>query len=430
MAHPRYHGPCGWQALLTPRCPEPALDGARDCDLAVVGAGFTGLAAARAWARARPQDRVVVLESSVVGEGGAGRHAGLLTEVALADAAGAAAVERLSRFSRLLGEAMATVRHLVRERRIACQLVRVGVIRVAATPREAKHLQRCRAILEAARLPCDWLDGAALESRLGTRAYRSGLYMPDASLVQPAALIRGLADSLPDNVTLFEETPALGVRPAGGGWQIDSPRGAVRARRVLLANNGFAAALAERLRTRLMVAYTYAGLTRPLPAGIGAGAACGWALLPVSPSGAAFCRTPDRRLLVRAGRSFEREASGDAMAARLEDGLLKHFPQLSAAPPGQRFEHVWSRATGVTANGAPVWGEIAPGLLVSAGCNGGSLLKDMLLGTLLAKKALGERVPDVPALLGTPRRLPPWPIRRLGVAVMSRAPFRRGGLQA
>jgi hypothetical protein len=178
-----------------------------------------------------------------------------------------------------------------------------------------------------------------------------------------------------------------------------------------------------------MVAYTYTGLTGPLPADAGPMAGAG-SLLPADPSGAFFCRTGDHRLLVRAGLSYEREAAIAGATARLEAVLLQYFPGVPAAPPGRRFEHVWSRAIGITANGAPVWGEIGPGLLISAGCNAGGPLRETLLGTLLAKKALGERVPDVAGLLGTPRLLPPWPIRRLGVALLSRASLRRAALEA
>jgi glycine/D-amino acid oxidase-like deaminating enzyme len=430
MSHPRYHEPCGWQALLTPRCPEPALDGAWDCDLAVVGAGYTGLSAARTWAEARPQDTLAVLDASVVGEGSPGRNSGFLLEIALADDADPAALERMAGCNALLGETMETLRGLVRRHRIPCQLERTGTYRGAATARGVRYLENYRAYLDAAGLAYQRLDSAALEARLGTGYYRYGLYSPDCSLVQPAALIRGLADALPENVTLFEETPAIALERDANGWRLECPKGTVRARRVLLANNAFARELGVGLRSRLVVMFTYAGLTAPLPESVlaGLGADTHWGLLPAHRLGTTLRRTADGRLMVRSFYGYEREARAEHIEARLEDCLLRRFPPLaSLARP--RFEHVWGGATGLTYNGAPVWGETAPGLLVSAGCNGGGVVKGTLFGALLARKALGDAVPDVRQLFGAASWMPPEPIRQLGFAVLSRVARRTAGLE-
>jgi glycine/D-amino acid oxidase-like deaminating enzyme len=431
-SYPRYHEPCGWQSLLVRRCPEPALVGATECDLAVIGAGYTGLAAARTWASARPQDRVAVLDASVIGEGSPGRNSGFMLEIALADDADAAAVDRMARCNQLLRETMETLRNLVQEHRIPCQLERAGTYRGAATARGVAYLERYRAFLDAAGLSYERLDTQALAARLGTRYYRYGLYSPDCSLVQPAALIRGLADALPDNVRLYEETPALALTRGAEGWELECPKGRVHARRVLLANNAFARELGTGLRSRLVAMYTYAGLTPPLPDSELAelGSVASWGLLPAHRLGTTLRRTADGRLMVRSFYGYEREERNERVAARLEDCLLRRFPQLARrAPAAPRFEHVWGGSTGFTYNGAPAWGEIAPGLTVSAGCNGGGVVKGTLLGTLLARKALGEPVPDVPALFGSASWMPPEPVRRLGFAMISRASRRAAGLE-
>ena len=75
---PSYHEPCGWQALLPLRIATPSLASNVTADLVVVGAGYTGLAAARTWADAHPDDRVIVVDSSVVGEGSPGRDSGFM----------------------------------------------------------------------------------------------------------------------------------------------------------------------------------------------------------------------------------------------------------------------------------------------------------------------------------------------------------------
>lgn len=442
MTHPRYREPCGWQALLIQRCPEPALTDETEYDVAVVGAGYTGLAAARTWAAANPEQRVAVLDASIVGEGSPGRNSGFLLEIALADDADAAAVERLRRCNALIGETMDALRSLVREHDIQCQLERTGTYRGAATERGVRYLERYRAFLDAAGLQYERLDRNALARRLGTDYYRYGLYSPDCSLAQPAALIRGLADSLPMNVRLYEETPALSVDREGDAWRVECPKGSVKAPVVLLANNAFARELlpgqrrsSARLRSRLTVMYTYAGLTESLdPAQLESlGSDPNWGLLPAHRLGTTLRRTVDGRLMVRSYYGYEREESNDQVAARLVQCLHRRFPGLTLNPR-QPFQHVWGGATGFTYNGAPVWGEAAPGVWVSAGCNGGGVVKGTLFGTLLARRAMGQTAasasgPDVAELFGAASWMPPEPLRRLGFSLVSTLERRSAGLE-
>jgi glycine/D-amino acid oxidase-like deaminating enzyme len=105
---------------------------------------------------------------------------------------------------------------------------------------------------------------------------------------------------------------------------------------------------------------------------------------------------------------------------------VRRFPQLeldTLAP----FEHVWGGATGFTYNGAPVWGQARPGLWVSAGCNGGGVVKGTLFGTLLARRAMGEDVPDVADLFGRASWMPPEPLRRLGFTLIAMRERRSAG---
>src|SRR5690606_26722065 len=147
-----------------------------------------------------------------------------------------------------------------------------------------------------------------------------------------------------------------------------------------------------------------------------------WGLLPAHRLGTTLRRTADGRLLVRSGYGYEREADNGRVAERLRECLVRRFPHLTLDPV-RPFAHVWGGATGFTYNGAPVWGQHAPGLWVSAGCNGGGVVKGTLFGTLLARKALGRPVPDVTGLFGAASWMPPEPLRRLGFAV--RAPLER-----
>lgn len=406
--------------------PDPGfgrLAGELGCDAVVVGGGFTGLAVARRVAELLPAGRIVVLESSLVGEGNPGRNSGFLLEVSLANDADAGALERMNACNRLIGSAMQEIVQLTDRCQIDCGLQRSGTYRAAAGGAGSAELNRYRCFLDAAGLPYEMLDRDELRSRLGTTFYREGLYSPHCYLVQPAALIRGMARHLPGSVRLFDRSPAVAIERHASRWRVRTPGGSIEAPLAFVANNAFCRGL-DTGRSRIAAIYTCAALTEPLADEVlrSLGSERAWGLLPAHRLGSTFRRVQDGRLLVRSLYSYEKEMDAGGVARRLRRSMLRRFPALPDVP----FASVWSGATGFTWNGAPLWGESEPGLFVSAGCNGGGVVKGTLFGRALADLAFGHSVPDIPARFGTPSWLPPDPLRRIGFAIVSAFERHRG----
>ncbi|WP_158260043.1 NAD(P)/FAD-dependent oxidoreductase [Zobellella endophytica] len=412
--YPGYQRSCGWNDLLAKREPAPALEDSQRADVVVIGAGFTGMAAARYWARQRPDQSVYLLDASHVGEGSPGRNSGFLLEIALANDAATDQLLRMGEINRLSRQTVARLKLFIEEHAIDCQWRQSGTYRAAAGDAGMKSLTAYRTFLQAAGLEFEELSRAQLAERTGSAYYRAGLYSPDCTLVQPAALIRGLVDNRPGNISLFEHSPVTTLAHDHQHWRVTTPRGEVQARHVILANNAFSRHLGAD-PARLSVIYTYAALTAPLPDAVWQrlGAGC-WGLLPAHRLGCTLRTTADRRLLIRSEYSFEQESDNDAVALKLQASLQRRYPDL-ALP----FTHVWGGTTGFTHNGAPLWGEIGPRLHVAAGCNGGGVVKGTLLGELLARQALGETVPDIARLFGQASWMPPQPVRRLGFQLVS-----------
>ncbi len=419
--YPQYERPSGWNALLPPADPPVELAGEVTADAVIIGAGYTGVAAARRWARERPEDDIIVLDASRIGEGNPGRNSGFLLEISLANDADPDQLARMHACNELIARTMHRIRDDVFDRGIQCDIERAGTYRAAAGDVGGNALDAYRRFLDAASLPYEHLSRADLEQRLGTAYYREGLYSPDCYLVQPAALIRGLVRWLPDSVTVHEESPALNLQRDGAGWLVRTPGGVVRAPVVFVANNAFAKTLGI-APARVTAMYTYAGLTEPLPDDEVGGMEQSWGLLPTHRLGCTLRRTRDNRLLIRSHYGYEREESNERIGERLLESLRQRFPSLSVTG----FASIWGGATGFTLNGAPVWGEQRPGLFASVGCNGGGVVKGTLFGELLANLAMGREVPDMKALFGTASWMPPEPIRRLGFEVISRIERRQG----
>lgn len=417
---PDYERPCGWNKLLPVRKSAQNTPERQDFDVVVVGAGYTGIAVARRWAGLVPDARIALIDASTVGEGNPGRNSGFLLEISLANDVDTSNMARMQECNALLGEAMQSLRDDVESSGIDCGLQRSGTYRAAAGSEGEASLDRYRRFLDAAGLPVEELERDALAARIGTQFYRRGLYSPHCYLVQPAALVRGLAALLPRNVSLYERQPAQALHRTGNGWRVGIADGHLDAPQVVLANNAFCKGLGIG-KSRIVAMYTYAALTEPLPAGVPGGTDSAWGLLPAHRLGSTLRRTADNRLLIRSQYGYEREADNESVARALRTALQRRFPDIPDAP----FASVWSGATGFTYNGAPLWGEARPGLFVSAGCNGGGVVKGTLLGRLLAEHANGLDTPDVHHLFGTASWMPPEPLRAMGFHVIAGIERRR-----
>ena len=109
---PDYQLRCGWNALLPRRTPSPALSSQVDADVAIIGAGYTGLAIAKRWHDHFPDHHIVLLDSSEIGEGNPGRNSGFLLETALAEDADADNLERVRQGNQMISE---TLQDMLRE---------------------------------------------------------------------------------------------------------------------------------------------------------------------------------------------------------------------------------------------------------------------------------------------------------------------------
>lgn len=409
--------------MLPNRTARPALASDIITDVLVIGAGYTGLAAAKRWRETAPNDAITVIDSSEVGEGNPGRNSGFLLEISLANDANPKQLARMEKCNQLIAGSIEKIVIAMENADENCQLQRAGTYRGAAGKQGLKSLRQYRDFLEAANLPYENLNKEELASRIGTSFYQHGLYSPHCYLAQPAALIRALAKQLPADIQLFENTPATALTQQQNQWLIETPNGNVSAKKVIVANNAFAKSLGL-VKPQLVAMYTYAGITAPLPKELlnTLGSDSNWGLLPTHRLGSTLRRTQDGRALIRCLYGYEKEISATKVKNELCKNLYKRFPQLA----GTEFDQIWGGAVGFTLNGGAIFGEVKPGVFISAGCNGGGVVKGNLLGELLVDHANGKPVPDVNGLFGQASWMPPEPLRSIGFQVISRLERYRG----
>jgi glycine/D-amino acid oxidase-like deaminating enzyme len=405
------HAP-GWYAVLPE--PEPAnrLKGHQVADWVVVGAGVTGLAAARRLGELAPEARVILIDEYRVGYGASGRNSGFIIDTPhLTEQLG---VEANRRISRLVIAGLAELEGLVHKHGIECEWSPRGHLTAVVESKRVEKLQALCRMLDAVDEEYEWLDGDAIADVVGTHHYHAAVLTPRTVLMNPAALCRGLGETMPDSVEVYEETPVRRVEP-GSPVQIECAEGSISATNVLLTTNAFIAKL-DFLRREVFPLISCASLSRPLTEEEQAamGGAPDWGIT----SGATVRRTLSNRILARHGSYYTgdfrlSEGRRRKLLASHKNGLLKRYPMLDKLD----FEHTWAGVFCMTRNWASFFGRLERGVFASLGYAGIGVPRGTISGKLLAEYALGSEsdlISDVQALSG-PKRLPPEPFLGLGV---------------
>lgn len=382
---------CGWQSTL-PASPSPTiLEEPLKVKFAVLGAGFTGLACARRLAELYPDEKVAVLESKRIGEGNSGRNSGFLLDTAFyADDSPAVHCAR----NRLQKEGLAEIRKVVEAYGIDCDWQPWGNLYGALTPQEERHLDARAAPYRAAGETLETWSAAEMEAATGSHKFRRGLFHQGSVLVQPVALVRGLAQTLPSNVSLFESSPALSIARHGSGFRVETPSGRLDADKVFVCVNGNIPAFGYG-GNRLVKVATFAALSRRLvPDGNSLNGSEPFGLLPSFSGGPTIRKTKDNRLLVRAHFAFAPDGNVPQKATR--DFVRKAHRIVGFRWPCREdieFEFVWDGTMVLTRNSGQFFGEMADGLFLSACCNGAGNTLGTASGKLLAELAAGQKTP-------------------------------------
>jgi glycine/D-amino acid oxidase-like deaminating enzyme len=420
---PVHAGPAGWSAILPAALPRATLLGTRGCDVAIVGAGFAGLSAARRLLQIDPGLKVAVIEAGRVAEGAAGRNSGFMIdlphELTSSDYAGTGQT-RDRVLTRLNRHAIDFAEAAVRDHGIAPAFFqRAGKINGAASDAAMGANRSYAAHLAALGEGHEMLDAQAMKAATGSDWHAGGLFTPGTAMLQPAGYIRGLAEGLERaGAEIFERSPVQRYESVGGGWRLITKGGALSAAKVILAGNGhlesfgFAAG-------RLMHIMLHACMTGPIKQGA-LGEQTNWGVTPADPMGATLRRIsgPDGdRIVIRQGAGYRPDMQSPARdMARLARGMRAKFDTRFPTLKGLRFDHARSGHLCLTRNAVSVMRELEPGLFSACVQNGLGTARGALTGIGAAELACGRtsEITDMFLAEAAPERLPPHPIDTIG----------------
>ena len=410
----------GWSAILPPRTPHATLRADVVADWIVLGAGYAGLAAARRLAVLHPDHSIALLDAGAAGENASGRNSGFAIDLPHNVGSSLEELEGSHRFMRLARFAIDHLDRQVKTHEIDCDWSKDGKYHAAVSERGVKEvLEPFAAELTALGEPFEWVEAAALRKRLGSPHFTAALYTPGGRLMNPAALTRGLADSLPDNVTLYEHTPVQTFETLNG-VTLSTAHGSVRAPKMILAANGFSEQFGFYAR-RFLNLVAHASLSRPLTAAERAafGVSAPWGMTPANAfAGITMRYTNDHRLLIRQGLEY---CPGQRFSPQaLEQVKARHkalfdarFPML----PDVSLDHTWSGFVTLSRNAAPGFGQLASNIWAATCQNAVGVTKGTFGGILAADMASGQDnglIADMESL-GIPSQLPLRPFLDIGV---------------
>jgi glycine/D-amino acid oxidase-like deaminating enzyme len=414
---------------LTPR---PALAGDSEADVAIVGAGFTGLWTAYYLSRLAPDLRIVVLEAEIAGFGASGRNGGWCSALFPSSWEKVAALPGSSReqalaLAAVMRDTVDEVGRVVAAEGIDAQLAKGGTVSLARNPvqvlraREEVHHDQSWGGRSA------WLGPEAARERLAATGTVGAAYTPDCAALHPGRLVRGLARVVEQApaVTVHEQTRVLGIEPG----RVRTTQGAVRARQVVRATEGYTPSIAG-LGRAIAPVYSLVIATEPLADAV-------WDVIGLRER-ETFTdlrhliiygqRTADGRLVFggrgapyhfgsRIRPGFDRD---ERVFARLRQTLVGLFPVLQSA----RITHSWGGPLGVPRDWcASVGLDPTTGLGWAGGYVGDGVSTTNLAGRTLADLLLDRDT----ALTGLPwvghrsRQWEPEPLRWLGTNAGLRA---------
>lgn len=436
---PAENGISGWEAISKRSFPPRSLEGSVTADWLIIGAGFAGLSAARRLVQLRPNDKIVVLDASEVGQGTSGRNSGYMIDVP----------HNLSSGEYSSGGTDATMLEMAQNRLAIVFASEAaaeygmsretfdlsGKINAAATARGMKLNMAFGESLRNAGEKHAFLDAAGMRELTGSDYYLGGLYTPGAVLIQPADYIRTFARELSKKVDLFERSPVTALKRDDGIWTASSPRGQVSAPKVIMGVNGHIDDFGY-FSGRLMHIFAYASMTAPFPAddfGRGASGHDRWALLPADAMGATVRKITSggqSRIVIRTKYTYETAVTvTDRRMAKMAEehrhSLDARFPGLSAVP----FEFSWAGRLCLSLNHVPAFGEVDEGLYSACCENGLGTVKSTLAGLMAADLATGTRSNMLDKFSDQPKpsKLPPEPFAWLGVNAVIRLQELRAG---
>ena len=369
-------------------------------DVAIVGAGFTGLSAARTCAKRGA--RVAVLDSQTVGWGASSRNGGMVLtgmKLGVDKLIKMYGRERTKRMYRASLASIDCVEQIVNEEKIDCGFSRCGHLEVAC---KQKHFDGYARQAEVIDRDFDHklrvVPRHELSTEIGSAIYYGGMVDEVSAGCNPAAYVAGLGRAaIKAGASIFEHTRVDSIqrsnREGVTGWSFSTSRGPLWAHDVFIATSGYASSTTPELQKKLIPIGSFIITTEVLPAPLARELSPRNRMIYDSKNYLYYYRlTPDRRMLFGGRAAFfpENDQTIRRSAELLRRGMIQVYPQLRDA----RIEYVWGGTLDFAFDIMPHAGQL-DGMYYSVGYAGHGVAMATYQGQKIAEMMAGDN-PDNP----------------------------------
>ena len=411
---------CSWINDLDPRSNIRTLEENLDCEWLIVGAGYTGLSAARKLGQLYPNQKILIVDAQLAGEGASSRNSGYLVDTTLND--GFTSNKDLDNYKKkadIYELGIETVKKFIKEYQVDCDWNECGKYFASSKVEDKKILENFSDTLSKLGFEHNLFSNKDLKKRLGSNFYNIALHTKGGILLHPGKLVRAMVDTLPENVSLYENSSLLNWKNVNDAVICNFKNGSIKTKKIIFATNGFLKSLGIKSNYNFPITLT-ASMTRPLTNEEfkSIGEPKEWGVLPVRPMGATIRMTKDRRILIRNTAEVYNpyqmsQSELDKRSIKQKIGIKKRFPQLR----DDIIKSTWSGIVSRTRNSSQIFEKINENIFVAGCYNGAGIGVGTLFGEQIAIKASNENTKEIETIeaRNKPTWLPPQPFLNLGV---------------
>jgi len=411
---------CSWVKDLIPRTNIKTLQSNEDCEWLVIGAGYTGLSAARKLGQLYPNQKIILVDAQLAGEGASSRNSGYLVDSTLNDGfTSNKEIDNYKKKTDIYSLGIQVVEKFINEYQVDCDWNECGKYFASSKIEDEKILKNFSDTLSKLGFEHDLLSNNELSKRLGTSFYNVALHTKGGVLLHPGKLVRAMIDVLPKNVCLYENSSLLNWNKTKDIITCGFKNSKINTKKIIFATNGFLKSLGIKSNYNFPITLT-ASMTRPLTDEEfkSIGEPKEWGVLPVRPMGATIRMTKDRRILIRNTAEVHNpfkmsKLNLERRSINQKIGIKKRFPQLL----DDIIQSSWSGIVSRTRNSSQIFEKIDNNVFVAGCYNGSGIGVGTLFGEQIAIKASEENSKEIETIeaINKPTWLPPQPFLNLGV---------------
>tara|TARA_B110000285_G_scaffold157040_1_gene175199 strand:+ start:371 stop:1675 length:1305 start_codon:yes stop_codon:yes gene_type:complete len=411
---------CAWINDLNSRSNYKILSKNEECDWLIVGAGYTGLSAARKLSELHPNQKIIIVDAQLAGEGASGRNSGYLVDTTLND--GFTSNKEISNYKKKIDIyelGINAVKKFIKEYQVDCDWNEAGKYFASSKKEDKKILINFSNTLSKLGFRYNLFDKQELNKKLGTSFYDVALYTKGGILLHPGKLVRAMIDSLSNNVELYEKSQLLKWEKNSDTIYCTFEDNNIITKKIIFCTNGFLKSLGIKKDYNFPITLT-ASMTRPLSDNEfkSIGEPKEWGVLPVRPMGATIRMTKDRRILIRNTAEIYNpfKMSNHELKKRSINqkiGIKKRFPSLAE----DIIHSTWSGIVSRTRNSSQIFNKIDKNIFAAGSYNGSGIGVGTLFGEQIALKASNESTNEINIIekKNKPTWLPPQPFLNIGI---------------